>query len=178
MGGMTPKELEGWARRLGETAMRMLAEQDACPPTALVVVQGVPISTEMVLAGEEDEVLLRAYFEMAAGGGAEACALVIEAWRARISNAARALAARPELKSLAEVPGRQEVLLVHAVSPQGAAIRAFRIVRRRARVALVVDPTASADDTVSRFLTGLPWAPAGARQRDRVKARRQRRQAP
>lgn len=35
MGGMTPKELEGWARRLGKTATRMLAERDACPPTPL-----------------------------------------------------------------------------------------------------------------------------------------------
>ena len=178
MGEMTPKELEGWVRRLGETAMRVLAERDACPPTALVVVQGVPISTEMVLAGEEDKALLRAYFEMAARGGAGACALVVEAWRAPISTAARALAARPGLTSLAEVSGRQEVLFVHAVSPQGEAVRALRIVRRRDRVALVVDPTASADDTVSRFLTGLPWAAAGARQREKPKARRVAKQAP
>jgi hypothetical protein len=117
--GMTPNELGLWVGQLGENAMEVLATRDGGPPTALVVVQGVPIATEMVLAGEEDKALRRAYFEMAARGGAEACALVAEGWSARISATARPLAARPGLTSLAEVAGRREVLIIHAVSPQG-----------------------------------------------------------
>jgi len=177
--GMTPNELECWVGQLGRHAMDVLAHRDGCPPTALVVVQGVPIATEMVLADDEDRARLRAYFEMAARGGAEACALVAEGWTARVSTAARTLATQPGLRSLSEVPGHREVLFVHAVSPQGAAIRVFRIVRRRKRVALVADPELSTDDDlVSRFLTGLPWAPAGTRQAERPKARRAGRQAP
>ena len=176
---MTPNELEHWVGRLGRHAMEVLAQRDSCPPTALVVVQGVPIATEMVLADEDDKVLLRAYFEMAARGGAEACALVTEAWTARMSTTARTLATKPGLKSLAEVPGHREVLFAHAVSPQGAAIRVFRIVRRRNRVALVADPKLSTDDDlVSRFLTGLPWARTGTGERKRLKARRGGRPAP
>ena len=176
---MTPNELERWVDRLGRHAMEVLAERDTCPPTALVVVRGVPIATEMQLADDEDKALLRAYFEMAARGGADACALVTEAWTARISTTARTLATQPGLKSLAEVPGHREVLFAHAVSPQGAAIRVFRIVRRRKRVALVADPKLSADDDlVSRFLTGLPWARAGTGRRKRLKARRGGRPAP
>src|SRR5216110_281447 len=87
--GMTPNELERWVDRLGRHAMDVLSERDACPPTALVVVRGVPIATEMQLADDEDKALLRAYFEMAARGGADACALVTEAWTARISTTAR-----------------------------------------------------------------------------------------
>jgi hypothetical protein len=170
--GMTPNELGLWVGQLGENAMEVLATRDGGPPTALVVVQGVPIATEMVLAGEEDKALRRAYFEMAARGGAEACALVAEGWSARISATARPLAARPGLTSLAEVAGRREVLIIHAVSPQGEATRVFRIVRRRDRVALVVDPQLSAaDDMVSPFLTGLPWALAGRPRRCQPKAR-------
>jgi len=177
--GMTPNELEGWVDRLGGHAMDVLGERDACPPTALVVVQGVPNATEMQLADDEDRALLRSYFEMAARGGAEACALVTEAWTARISATARTLVTQPGVKSLAEVPGDREVLFVHAVSPQGAAIRVFRIVRRRKRVALVADPERSAaDDLVSRFLPGLPWARAGPGRRKRLKARRDGRSVP
>ena len=176
---MTPNELERWVDRLGRHAMDVLSERDACPPTALVVVQGVPIATEMVLADDEDKALLRAYFEMAARGGADACALVTEAWTARISTTARTLATQPGLKSLAEVPGHREVLFAHAVSPQGTALRVFRIVRRRKRVALVADSKLSADDDlVSRFLTGLPWARAGTGRHKRVKTRRGGRPAP
>jgi len=43
---MTPNELERWVDRLGRHAIDVLSERDACPPTALVVVQGVPIATE------------------------------------------------------------------------------------------------------------------------------------
>src|SRR5439155_20260635 len=89
--GMTPNELEGWVDRLGGHAMDVLGERDACPPTALVVVQGVPNATEMQLADDEDRALLRSYFEMAARGGAEACALLTEAWTARISATSRTL---------------------------------------------------------------------------------------
>ena len=42
---MTPNELERWVDRLGRHAIDVLSERDACPPTALVVVQGVPIAT-------------------------------------------------------------------------------------------------------------------------------------
>jgi hypothetical protein len=102
---MTQTELECWVGQLGSHAMEVLAQRDGCPPTALVVLRAVPIATEVVLANDEDKALLRAYFEMAARGGAEACALVAEAWTARISTAARSLATQPGLKSLAEVPG-------------------------------------------------------------------------
>ena len=177
--GMTQTELECWVGQLGSHAMEVLAQPDGCPPTALVVLRGVPIATEVVLANDEDRALLRAYFEMAARGGAEACALVAEAWTARISTAARSLATQPGLKSLAEVPGHREVLFAHAVSPQGAAIRVFRIVRRRKQVALVADPELPTDDLlVSRFLTGLPWAPLISRGRKGLKARRAGNQAP
>ncbi len=177
--GMTRTELECWVGQLGSHAMEVLAQRDGCPPTALVVLQGVPIATEVVLANDEDKALLRAYFEMAARGGAEACALVAEAWTARISTAARSLATQPGLKSLAEVPGHREVLFAHAVSPQGAAVRVFRVVRRRKQVALVADPKLPTDDLpVSRFLTGLPWAPVNSRRRKGLKARRAGKQAP
>lgn|SRR6266850_3027255 len=176
---MTPTELESWVGQLGSHAMRVFAQRDGCPPTALVVLRGVPIATEVVLANDEDKALLRAYFEMAARGGAEACALVAEAWTARIDTAARSLATQPGLKSLAEVPGHREVLVAHAVSPQGAAVRVFRVVRRRKPVALVADPELATDDLLaSRFLTGLPWAPAFARRRKALKARRAGRQVP
>ena len=102
---MTPTELESWVGRLGSHAMRVFAQPDGCPPTALVVLWGVPIATEVVLANDEDKALLRAYFEMAARGGAEACALVTEAWTARISTTAPTLATQPGLKSLSECPG-------------------------------------------------------------------------
>jgi len=176
---MTPTELESWVSHLGSHAMKVFAQRDGCPPTALVVLRGVPIATEVVLAKDEDKALLRAYFEMAARGGAEACALVAEAWTARISTVARSLATQPGRKSLAEVPGHSEVLVAHAVSPKGAAVRVFRVVRRRKQVALVADPEPSTDDLlVSRFLTGLPWAPAISRRRKGLKARRAGKQAP
>jgi hypothetical protein len=68
---------------------------------------------------------------------------------------ARALQHANEGRSLAELPGRREVLFVHAVSPAAKAVRVFAIgkggrLRRR--------PGDDGQPFVDRFLSKLPWA--------------------
>ena len=157
--GMGRKELARWTQQLVRTGMRFIAQDGACPSTALVAVTGTPVSMEFPVTSEADRRLLRAYFEMAARGGAAACALVTEGWSLRGPRAFdRAAAARRRGGSLATLRGRGEQLVVHAVSPAGEVLRAFRIVREAGRIALVVEPPTKDPGPWSRFLSDLPWA--------------------
>lgn len=164
-------ELEQWADRLAETAGDMRRERGESSPTAILVVNRVPIAIDVILQSTEDKLTLRRLFEIVARGGAEACALVAEGWQAGGTprKLARALQHANEGGSLAELPGRREVLFVHAVSPAGEAVRVFAIgkggrLRRR--------PGDDGQPFVNRFLSELPWA------MKRLTERRKRRNPP
>jgi hypothetical protein len=124
--------------------------------TALIVVNRVPLAVDAVLTDDDDRVTLRGLFEVAARGGAEACALVAEAWQygGTEKKLQRAIRHAKEGHSLAELPGRREMLFVHAISPHGEVLRAFRITKRGA-----LRPMPPDSPILSRFLTDLPWQP-------------------
>lgn len=135
----------------------MRRERGECSPTALLVVNRVPIAIDIILQSTEDRRTLRRLFEIVARGGAEACALVAEGWQAGGTSGklARALQHASEGRSLAELPGRREVLFVHAVSPAGEAVRVFAIGKGGPLRRL---PGDGGQPFVNRFLSELPWA--------------------
>src|SRR5262245_54678998 len=110
-------ELEQWADRLAETAVEIRRERGQCFPTALLIVNRVPIPIDVILQSTEDRHTLRSLFEIMARGGAEACALVAEGWQAGGTprKLARAMQHASAGHSLAELAGRKEVLFVHAI---------------------------------------------------------------
>ena len=155
---MGARELATWARRLAATATEIRAERGECPPTALVVVNRVPFSLDVLLHTDDDKQALRRLFEVAARGGAEACALVAEGWEfgGNRSGLRRAIRHALEGESLADLRGRRQIVFVHAVSASAEEFRLFDITRRgRLRRA---SGGRSAAGALSRFLTGLPWA--------------------
>lgn len=150
-------ELEQWADRLAETAGEIRRERGECSPTALLVVNRIPIAIDAILQSTEDRHTLRSLFEIVARGGAEACALVAEGWQAGGTprKLARAMQHASADRSLAELSGRREVLFVHAISPAGEAVRVLGIGKggRLRRL-----PSDHAQPFVNRFLRELPWA--------------------
>ena len=96
---------------------------------------------------------------MAARGGAEACGLVTEAWSAGgdEKRLTKALTWRGKGRSLAEMPEREEVLLVAVASAAGEVHRVFKIERGEDGISLRPRPR-SGTPTFDAFLTALPWA--------------------
>ena len=156
-GPMTLRELRAWAKRLAATAAAIRAQHGECQPTALVVVNGLPFSLDVVLQSEEDKQSLRLLFEVAARGGAEACALVAEGWRFGGDEHKLTRASQHALRggSLATLRGRQEILFVHAMSACGEDLRVFEVTKRGSLRRSSRGPSASG--AMSRFLTALPW---------------------
>src|SRR5712692_1931147 len=155
---MTQKEVDRWVQRLAKTAWETFVRDGRCPTTALLVVKRVPMAFEAVLGSEDDKGALRALFEVGARGGAEACGLVTEAWAAGGSakKLAKAIARRQRGESLVNMPGRKELLLVHAVSAVGSAGLQYRIERARNSIRLT-SKEPFGKTLFSRFLSDLPW---------------------
>jgi hypothetical protein len=113
---------------------------------------------------EDDKHALRALFEVAARGGADACALVAECWAAGgdPESLIAALAWRKSGRSLEELPNRREVLMIAAASADGIERREFEIRRTGKQVQL--RKQVSQVPYFNRFLSDLPW---GGRVRKR-----------
>jgi hypothetical protein len=135
----------------------MRAEHGQCPLTALLVVNRVPLAMDAVLRSDDDKQTLRAFFEVAARGGAEACGLVAEGWRVGGTERKLRRAIRHALdgRSLADLRGRREILFVHAVSARAEILHVLEITKRGALRRASTDPSGP---VLSRFLTALPWA--------------------
>jgi hypothetical protein len=142
----------------------MRAEHGQCPLTALLVVNRVPLAMDAVLRSDDDKQTLRAFFEVAARGGAETCALVAEGWRVGGTERKLRRAIRYALDghSLADLRGRREILFVHAVSARAEILHVFEITKRGALRRASADPSGP---VLSRFLTALPRAAGKARGR-------------
>lgn len=155
---MSRRELETWVDRLGEAAAGFITREGQCETTALLVIGRVPVSVDMPLNGEGDRKTLRSLFELAARGGAEACALVAEAWSdgGSASKLRKALEHRARGGSLSARPDREEVVFVHAISPSGEAKRLYAIDRENEKVRLR-RLHAREEPVFNRFLNGLPW---------------------
>ncbi len=165
------RELRAWAERLAATAVEMRAERGQCPPTALLVVDRVPLSMDAVLGSDDDKRTLRALFEVAARGGAEACGLVAEGWRfgGNERKLQRAMRHALDGQSLADLPDRREILFVHVVSAIAEVLHVFEITKRAALKRVRSEPSGAG--ILSRFLTALPWAPGKKRNRRALDAR-------
>ena len=170
---MNRRQLGAWAETLVATAADIRSAEGRCPTTALLIVAGAAFSLDVVLESDDDKRALRALFEVAARGGAQACALVAEAWRYGGSTERLETAVRHTLngRSLASLPGRQDVVFVHALSPAAEIVRILEVTPdgtlRRARAG------SSRSGILSRFLTGLPWPerPNGGRRSNKPKRR-------
>jgi hypothetical protein len=156
--------------RLAAEARRTFLEEGAHPVTAWIYLPGgPPFRFEAPSGSAENLELIRRLFEMAARGGAEACGLVAEGWR--VEGVERAVGWRKRGRSLADMPGRAEVLTVQAVSPAGQVGRCYRVRRAGARVVLQQpddDPEAL---VFSRLVTNLPWPVRPAETRTRPRRR-------
>ena len=154
---------------LAAGARRTFLEHGSHPVTACIYLAGgTPLRFEAPSGSSENLAIVRQLFEMAARGGAEACAVVTEGWS--VEGVERALAWKKRGRSLADVPGRSEILVVAIASPAGLMDHRYRIRRAGARVTL--EDLGDNAMSFNRLLTGLPWpvrpGPRGKRSgRDR-----------
>ncbi|MEX2224285.1 MAG: hypothetical protein WEG40_21070 [Candidatus Rokuibacteriota bacterium] len=143
-------------------ARRAFLEEGSHPVTACIYLPGgTPLRFEAPSGSPENLAIIRQLFEIAARGGAEACAVVSEGWS--VQGVERALAWKKRGRSLAEAPGRSEILIVAIASPAGLLDHRLRIRRAGARVTL--EDLGANTMTVSRFLTDLPWPVRPTRKR-------------
>jgi hypothetical protein len=153
----TPRsELAALTDRLTTTARKSFLEDGQYGATAHLWVQGFPITLAMPTS-EDDKPALRALFEVAVRGGADACALVAECWAAGgdPESLTAALAWRESGRSLRDLPNRGEVLMIAAASAAGIERREFDI-RRTGKQAHLKKQVPQVP-YFNRFLSDLPW---------------------
>jgi hypothetical protein len=154
------QELETLAHGLARVARRSFLREGHHPPTVYLLVSERVVSIGVPMSSEEDKAGIRAFLEMAARDGADACAFIFEAWSGGgdRQKLAEALAWRQAGRSLADMTGRREVLVVQVASPAGLAIRQFVIARSGGRVTLKAQRSGKSRTVAfSAFLSGLPW---------------------
>lgn len=128
---------------------------------APVVVAEMPDRRLVGLLVARDPAARRRWFEALCRRGARAIGFVSEAWAALVRDELERARVRRWVdagRSLGDLPGRQEVLVVSSADPRGTRCTTWRIARRDGRVRLVDEHRSTC---VRGVLSGLPWT-AGA----------------